>query len=429
MYKICPPWDQIIFKMTISMKILHHSLFIAGLLLSTGTLIQGQNTALQQAKIDVVYLASDYLGGRESGSEGEKLAAEYIVYRFNQLGLTPKGDNGGWYQAFDFDFKTNPHAATGEARTGQNVVAYLDNGAPRTIIIGAHYDHLGMGHFSSLHAGEEAVHNGADDNASGVAALLRLAGELKAGKAKANNYLFIAFSGEELGLYGSKYFANHPTINLGTVSYMVNMDMVGRLNEEKVLAIYGVGTSPAFKPVLEKIQIGGIKITTSDSGVGPSDHTSFYLKDLPVLHFFTGQHRDYHKPADDAELINYSGLIDVTDYIMALLEQLNDQPKLAFTKTKDETEDDKKAARFKVTLGVMPDYVHNGTGMRIDAVLDGKPAAKAGIKDGDVVIRMGDLEIKDIYSYMEGLGQYKTGEKTKVKVKRGNEELEFEVEF
>lgn len=391
--------------------------------------MQLTNTALQQAKIDIVYLASDYLEGRETGSTGEKLAAEYIVHRFSEIGLSPKGENGSWYQAFDFDFKTNPHAASGEARTGNNVIGYLDNGAANTIVIGAHYDHLGMGDFSSLHAGEPAIHNGADDNASGIAAMLRLATQLKNGKATGNNYLFIAFSGEELGLFGSKYYVNNPTINLGTVNYMLNMDMVGRLNDEKVLAVYGVGTSPAFLPVLEKIQIAGIKITTSDSGIGPSDHTSFYLKDLPVLHFFTGQHGQYHKPADDPGLINYEGLMNVSDYIMALLEQLDSESKLAFTKTKDEQKDDKKAAKFKVTLGVMPDYVHSGTGMRIDAVLDDKPAKKAGIKDGDVVIQIGDLEVKDIYGYMEGLSKYKVGDKTKVKVKRGKEELEFEVVF
>lgn len=400
-------------------------------LCSTAVFAQMQlsNTALQQAKIDIVYLASDYLEGRETGTKGEQLAAEYIVHRFAEIGLSPKGEKGSWYQTFDFDFKTNPHAASGEARSGNNVIAYLDNGAPTTIVIGAHYDHLGMGNFSSLHAGEKSIHNGADDNASGIAAMLRLATELKSGKATGNNYLFIAFSGEELGLFGSKYFVNNPTINLGTVSYMLNMDMVGRLNDEKVLAVYGVGTSPAFRPVLEKIQIAGIKITTSDSGVGPSDHTSFYLKDLPVLHFFTGQHREYHKPADDSQLINYDGLLEVSDYIMAILEQLDSKEKLAFSKTKDEREDDQKVSKFKVTLGVMPDYVHSGTGMRIDAVLDDKPAQKAGIKDGDVVIQIGDLEVKDIYGYMEGLSKYKTGDKTTVKVKRGKEELEFEVEF
>lgn len=389
---------------------------------------QDRREQFLQTKVDVVYLASDLLGGRESGTEGEKLAAEYIVHRFEEIGLERKGSNGTWYQSFDFEFKTNPHAAHGDSRIARNVVGFLDNGADKTIIIGAHYDHLGMGKFGSRHVGEPAVHNGADDNASGVAAMLRLATELKAGKAKNNNYVFLAFSGEELGLYGSKFFANNPTLDLKKVNFMLNMDMVGRLNEEKTLAVYGVGTSPAFRKALEKIDVADIKITTSDSGIGPSDHTSFYLKDLPVLHFFTGQHQDYHKPEDDAELINYDGLMDVTDYILELLKKLDAEPKVAFTKTKDEQEDN-KVAKFKVTLGVMPDYVHSGTGMRIDAVLDNKPAQKAGIKDGDVVIKIGDLDVKDIYGYMEGLAKYKSGDKAKVKVKRGEEELEFEVTF
>ncbi|MCB0593081.1 MAG: M28 family peptidase, partial [Phaeodactylibacter sp.] len=230
--------------------------------------------------------------------------------------------------------------------------------------IGAHYDHLGHGIMGSLYAGDPAIHNGADDNASGVAALLRIAEELKKGRAKNNNYLFMGFSGEEMGLFGSKYFANNPTINLGKVNYMLNMDMVGRLNEEKVLAVNGAGTSPAWKEAIENLSIGGIQAKTTDSGIGPSDHTSFYLKDLPVLHFFTGQHTDYHKPSDDAELVNYKGLMLVTDYILALIDELDGAGKLAFTKTKDEDEG-KRAAAFKVTLGVMPDYVYQGEGMRI----------------------------------------------------------------
>ncbi|MCB0634249.1 MAG: M28 family peptidase, partial [Lewinella sp.] len=290
-------------------------LFFALIVFTAGA--QDRREQLLQAKVDIVYLASDLLGGRESGTEGEKMAAEYIVHRFEQIGLERKGSNGTWYQSFDFEFKTNPHAAHGDPRIARNIVGYLDNGAENTIIIGAHYDHLGMGEFSSLHAGEPAIHNGADDNASGVAALLRLATELKSGRAKGNNYLFLAFSGEELGLYGSKFFANNPTFDLGKVTYMLNMDMVGRLKDERTLAVYGVGTSPAFREVLEKIDVAGIKITTSESGVGPSDHTSFYLKDLPVLHFFTGQHGQYHKPSDDSELINYEGLMDVTDFILA----------------------------------------------------------------------------------------------------------------
>ena len=386
------------------------------------------NAPLLGLQVDVVYLSSDLLEGRETGKEGETMAAQYIAHRFQELGLQPKGAGGSWYQSFDFNYKAHPHAEEGEARTGKNVLGYLDNGAEQTVIIGAHYDHLGHGIMGSLNAGDPAIHNGADDNASGVAAMLRIAEDLKKGRDKNNNYLFMGFSGEEMGLYGSKYFANNPTINLGKANYMLNLDMVGRLNEEKVLAISGAGTSPAWKEVMEGLSIGGIQAKLSDSGIGPSDHTSFYLKDIPVLHFFTGQHTDYHKPSDDAELVNYQGILLVTDYILALIDELDDNGPLAFTKTKDE-EEGKRAAAFKVTLGVMPDYVYTGEGMRIDGVIDGRPGAAAGLENGDIIIRIGDMEVKDIYDYMEGLGKYKVGDKAIVVVKRGEEVIDKEVEF
>lgn len=390
---------------------------------------QSLQDVIQDLRVDVVYLASDYLEGRETGKEGEQLAAEYIAGRFEEIGLSPKGSGGTYFQSFDFQYNPNPHGSNGgEARTGKNVAGYLDNGADYTVIIGAHYDHLGYGLFGSRNAGEPAIHNGADDNASGVAAMLRLAEYLKQGNATGNNYLFLGFSGEEMGLFGSKHYVGSPTVDLSSANYMINMDMVGRLNEEKVLAINGAGTSPAWKEVLEQIDVAGISAKTTDSGIGPSDHTSFYLKDIPVLHFFTGQHTDYHKPVDDAHLINFEGLKDVTDYIIALIEKLDDRGKLEFTETKEE-ESRQRPARFKVSLGVMPDYVYQGEGMRIDGVLDGRAAAKAGIKDGDVIIRIGDTEVTDIYSYMEGLSKFEEGDKTIVVVKRGEEEMEFAVTF
>lgn len=382
---------------------------------------------MHNLRVDVVYLASDYLAGRETGTKGEDLAAEYIAMRFKDAGLSPKGSEE-WLQPFDFNFNPNPHEATGEPRTGKNVIGYLNNKAKNTVIIGAHYDHLGHGHFGSRHTGEADIHNGADDNASGVAVMLRLADYLAAGNAKNNNYLFIAFSGEEMGLYGSKYFVNQPTIKLEKANYMLNLDMVGRLNSQKVLAINGSGTSPEWEEAFAKLDINGITVKTSKSGIGPSDHTSFYLKDIPAIHFFSGQHTDYHKPEDDSELVNFAGMYDISEYLIALIEKLNNKGKIAFTKTKDENQG-RKAAAFKVTLGIMPDYVYSGSGMRIDAVIDGRVAAKAGIENGDVVIKMGDREVKDIYDYMEGLADFKTGDKTIVVVERQGERIEKIVTF
>ncbi len=404
--------------------------FLISFFLTFSTFCIGQSLekSLMQFQVDVVYLASDLLQGRESGTNGEKMASNYIVERFSESNLQKGGVNNSWYQPFDFNLKENPHATTGgEDRVGHNVIGFIDNKAEQTIVIGAHYDHLGMGiPMASLHTGDPAIHNGADDNASGVAAMLYLAEQLVSSPAKKNNYLFIGFSGEELGLYGSKFFTNNPTIDLNTVNYMLNMDMVGRLNEEKVLAVYGVGTSPIWKEKLEQLNRGNFKIKTTESGIGPSDHTSFYLKDIPVLHFFTGQHGDYHKPSDDSQLINYAGIKEIADFMLRLIEDLDSTGKLEFTKTKDEQQ---QATSFKVTLGVMPDYVYDGEGMRIDAVMDDRPAKKAGLEGGDVIIKIGDVEVKTIYDYMEGLSKFSKGDSTEVKVKRGKKTLKKKVTF
>ncbi|MEZ4699731.1 MAG: M28 family peptidase [Rhodothermales bacterium] len=398
-------------------------------LLATGALAQPTPAELQALRVDVVYLASDLLEGRQTGSAGETLAAEYIASQFAAIGLEPRGTDG-WLQPFSFRYSANPHAPaeSGEERTGHNVVAFLDNGAPTTAIIGAHYDHLGHGGFGSRDPNSDAVHNGADDNASGTAMLIELARRLKDASYDGNNYLFIAFSGEELGLYGSKYFANNPTISFDNVSYMLNMDMVGRLNAENVLAVNGTGTSPAWDGVLDGLAGNGIQVKKHASGIGASDHTSFYLQNIPVLHFFTGQHQEYHKPSDDSELINYEGMYAVTDFIMGVIASLDDSGKLAFTETKDDDQG-RAAASFKVSMGIMPDYVAEGKGVRIDAVVNGRAAATAGLEKGDVIIKLGDADIDDINAYMQALATYEKGDKTTVVVKRGNETVKKNIEF
>lgn len=314
-------------------------------------------------------------------------------------------------------------------RYGHNVVGFLNNGAPSTIVLGAHYDHLGYGEdHSSLYTGSDAaIHNGADDNASGTAALIELSKMLKASKFKNNNYLFISFSGEELGLFGSKYFTEHPTIDLAAVDYMINMDMVGRLNDSTHgLTVGGYGTSPAWgQSILSTDKYFRIKFDSS--GVGPSDHTSFYRKDIPVLFFFTGLHSDYHKPSDDAGKINYTGELMVMKYIYRVIEDNDKKGKLAFTKTREMQMGTN--TRFKVTLGIMPDYTFSGGGVRVDGVSEGKTAQKAGIKTGDVLFQLGDHKFSDMQTYMEALSKFNKGDATKVKLKRGNEELSFDVVF
>jgi len=379
---------------------------------------------------DVAFLANDQLEGRQTGTEGEKAAAEYIANRFIDLGLLAKGTDD-YFQEFSFKPKTNPHqkvtySIEGDSTiTGTNVIAFLDNKAENTIIIGAHYDHLGYGAEGSLYRGEgKAIHNGADDNASGVALMLNLASKLKTSDFN-NNYLFIAFSGEEMGLIGSNYFTKNSTIDLNKVNYMLNMDMVGRLKQDSTLAVYGVGTSPILKQVVSASN-KNFKIIENESGVGPSDHTSFYNNDIPVLHFFTGQHEDYHKPSDDYEKLNYAGMELISDYIYEIISDLDDNGKLAFRKTKNESEN---TPRFKVGLGVVPDYLFDGKGMRIDGISEDKPAQRAGLQKGDIVVKLGDSTITDLMSYMRSLSVFEKGDKTKVIVDRNGEEVETEIEF
>lgn len=313
-------------------------------------------------------------------------------------------------------------------RKGHNVVAYIDNNAATTIIIGAHYDHLGYGEDNnSRHTGEKAIHNGADDNASGTAALLELSRLLKLKGEKTINYLFIAFSGEELGLYGSKYYTDHPTISFSNVNYMINMDMVGRFSDSsKTITIGGIGTSPSWGALInEKKPAFNIKIDSS--GTGPSDHTSFYRKDLPVLFFFTGLHTDYHKPSDDFDKINYVGQLQIVKYITRLISRTDKEPKLAFTKTREQQTT--TSARFTVSMGIMPDYTFSGAGVKVDGVSAGRAAEKAGIKTGDIVVKLGEFDISSVESYMQTLSKFKKGDATKVKVKRGDKELEFDIAF
>ncbi len=379
---------------------------------------------------DVTFLADDNLEGRQTGTDGEKAAADYIAERFTNLQLLPKGTEG-YFQEFSFKPKTDPHQRVnytvkdGDSTiTGTNVIGYINNEAEKTVIIGAHYDHLGYGAEGSLHRGDTAIHNGADDNASGVAILLSLAQRLKDTLQK-NNYVFIAFSGEEMGLLGSNYFVKNPTIDSIAMNYMINMDMVGRLKKDSTLAVYGTGTSPIFKQTLtahnEKF-----KLIEKESGVGPSDHTSFYLNNTPVLHFFTGQHEDYHKPSDDSEKLNYEGMQTISNYIFDVVADLDNNGKLAFRKTKNESEE---APRFKVTLGVIPDYMFDGKGMRIDGISENKPAQKAGLQKGDIVIQLGDLEINDMMGYMTALSKFEKGNETTVKVDRNGKQIEAPIKF
>jgi hypothetical protein len=414
------------------MKLFSISNIFSFLFLSYNYNVQAQQIDAIKVKTHISFLASDDLNGRGTGTADEKKAAEYIAKQFAEIKLQPKGEKGTYLQGYEFTEPANPHATTdtaGKKRTLTNVIGFLDNGAKQTIVIGGHYDHLGLGHDgNSLDANpKEKIHNGADDNASGTAGVIELARYYSNNnKKELYNFLFICFSGEELGLFGSKQYCENPVVPLTDVNMMINMDMIGRLEPtSRKLMIYGVGTAPEFVNLIASIKTT-MNIMTDSAGVGPSDQTSFYLKDIPVLHFFTGQHSDYHKPSDDVDKVNIEGEKEVLEFIVNTISEIEKLPKLKFLKTRSAKSD---TPAFKVTLGIMPDYMFSGIGVHIDGVTEGKPAFKAGLLKGDVVVKLGEHTVTDMNSYMKALSMFKKGDTTKVKALRGNDLIEKDLTF
>jgi hypothetical protein len=320
--------------------------------------------------------------------------------------------------------------------TGYNVVGMLPGQTDSVIIIGAHYDHLGWGSEGSRYTGEEKkIHYGADDNASGTAALVELARSFADQPTPPrHSVVFIAFSGEEHGLLGSSHYARNMTVDSSRVRMMVNMDMIGRLREQdKGLAVFGTGTCEEFKAYFDSLLAdsmapGAIKLSSKESGTGPSDHTAFYNSDIPVIFFFTGAHEDYHSPADTPDKIDGPGLTRVTNFIASVVSHFDTLvAPLEFQRTKSDMP--RRSAHFSVTLGIMPDYVSEVKGLRIDGVSPDRPADRAGLLKGDIIVRMGDYPVDDIYSYMSALGKFRKGDTTTVVVKRGDEQLSVAVDF
>lgn len=309
-------------------------------------------------------------------------------------------------------------------RTAYNVLAYINNNAPTTVVLGAHYDHLGYGEDKNALDTLHDVHNGADDNASGTAALLELSKILKNSSLKNNNYLIIHFSAEELGLLGSKYWIENNKA-FTNINYMINMDMIGRYDTSHKLTIGGYGTSPTWGDILPQLN-ADLLIKYDSSGSGPSDHASFYRAGYPVLFFFTGSHADYHKTTDDWEKINYTAQKSIVRFIEKIIEATDNKGKLTFTKT---TEPQMGRVRFSVSLGVLPDYGYTGTGLKIEGVSAGKLGEKIGLTAGDILIQLGEYKIVDVNSYMQTLSKFKKGDTTVLIIKRNEKELSFNITF
>jgi membrane-associated protease RseP (regulator of RpoE activity) len=277
------------------------------------------------------------------------------------------------------------------------------------------------------------VHNGADDNASGTAALLEVARELSAGPVPNRSVLFLAFTGEERGLWGSAQYVAEPLVSIESTAAMLNMDMVGRVQEGR-LTVFGVGTADEWPEVLERTNPGSLELQFVDDGYGSSDHSSFYAKGIPVLHFFSGTHPEYHRIADDWDLINEEGLADVVSLVTEVTRELVADARIALTPIEgagnphgapggESGDGETVRTGFNVRLGTIPDYSQTEGGMRITGVRDGSPAAKAGLQGGDVLVRMGDRDIEDVYGYMYALQEHQPGDVVDLVILRDGERI------
>ncbi|MEO0169283.1 MAG: M28 family peptidase, partial [candidate division WOR-3 bacterium] len=310
-----------------------------------------------------------------------------------------------------------------------NVYAVLNGKRGKWIIFGAHYDHLGWGGIGSgsLKPDTNAIHPGADDNASGVSLVLEAARVMSKNKPNVG-YIFVFFSGEELGLLGSKEFVKHLPVPKESVIVYLNFDMVGRLRDS-AFSVLGAKSGEGFDELVERVaQKNGFKIALGEGAVGPSDHTSFYLAGIPVAFFFTGTHEDYHKPSDTPDKINYEGIREILKIALEIADSLGNRGYMKYVRVKEEYEG-RRTARLKVKLGIIPAYGAPVEGVQVDGVVPGGVAETSGIKAGDIIVSIGGKTIKNLYDYMDVMSRYNPGDRTVIVVRRSGEFVEIPVEF
>jgi aminopeptidase YwaD len=370
-------------------------------------------------------LASDSLEGRLSGERGAEMAARYIASEFKRLGLQTL-DTDGYLQHFAFAQRLDTSTVVHFKST--NVVGFLPGSDPtlknEVVVVGAHYDHLGFGGPYALDPKVHAIHYGADDNASGTAGVLELAEFFSAHpRMLRRSTVFILFSGEEEGLFGSKHYTDNPLIPLNRTRAMINMDMIGRMQADSGLIVEGIGSTPVWRSFMTNLNTPKLfNLHLKEEGLGPSDHLNFYTNKIPVLFFFTGYHPDYHRSTDTKEKINYPGEVKVLELVSrVLVETSNSTDPLPFTQAKEDTT--KKAKSWRVWVGGVPDYGYEGEGVRISFITEHSPAEKAGLKKDDVIVGFAGQKIKNIYDYTDALSKHKPEEVVQVEITRGKVNL------
>jgi hypothetical protein len=395
------------------------------------------DAAADRYQADVEWLAADARMGRGVGSEGLAEAGLWIEQRFMELGLEPAGDDGGYRQVFSVAIPDpdNPHSPRGYLYAFNVIGRIPGNGTlDGTVVIGAHYDHLGFGGEGSLEPDVRGIHNGADDNASGTAALLEVARQMAERRSElSRDVLFIAFSAEERGLVGASNIVRRPPggLVIEDVEAMINMDMVGRLRDDR-LDVLGGDSAEEWDDIVGPLcDQYGFECRITGDGFGASDQSAFFAANVPVLHMFTGTHSDYHKPTDDAYLINPEGGVRIAWMVSDLAGSLaNRKGRLALVKTSDGPQRQRMA--LKARLGTIPDYAgpaDGKPGLLLSDVRPDSPAAEAGLQRGDIIVQIGDREIATIQDYMAVLSEANPGEVAPVIVVREGERVELEVTF
>jgi len=366
---------------------------------------------------DVRFLASDSLQGRLTGTPQADTAAAYVARRFAQVGL--QASPRGWFQDFVIarDAPSAVRAGIGGV-TGRNVIGVLPGREPglrnQIVVVGAHYDHLGLGRFGTLDPDSAGIiHNGADDNASGVAALMRIAGILAAAPPP-RTVVFIAFSGEEEGLLGSSYYVRNPIFPMSSVVAMVNLDMVGRLRNDRLL-VYGSATATEFPALLDSLNASaGFALHYQGDGHGPSDQSSFYDAGKPVLHLFTDLHEDYHRTGDDWWKVSGEGILRVADFTAAVVRAIATRPEpptyVNLPPPPVTARTPAATPGYGAYLGTIPDMAGGTTGIRLSGVRSGSPADSAGLRRDDVIIRIGDQEVPDLQAMTDVLRSHRPGD-------------------
>ncbi len=400
----------------------------------TGTGARGVAVADSTAILrDIAWLASDKLEVRLTGTAGNDSAAAYIARRFASLKL--EAPFPGYLQKFEARSAADAHAGVRQARATQNVVGILRGTDPmlrdQYIVIGGHHDHLGRSTTSALDPdARDAIRNGADDNASGTSAVLELARMFSVSRPK-RSVIFVTFSGEEQGLLGSQYFVENPPVPLDRLVAMLNFDMIGRMKNDELM-VYGTATASELASMIDSanaVSASPLKVSGSGDGFGSSDHSSFYGKNIPVLHFFTDLHSDYHRATDDTEKINAAGAARVADLAFRIAKRIDARPaSLTFVRSNAPSRSRPSSQGSQTYLGSVPDMsAGTAPGLRLTGVRPGSPADTGGLKAGDIIVEFGGKEVKDLYGYTEALYSHKPGETVKVVFLRDGKRAETTV--